>query len=64
MVIMIPEAKLKDQGMLNLMKEAHKESRTIVINHNLKAMLVPNTLLNVLDANALLAQKMLRHARE
>ena len=51
MVIMIPEVKIKDQGMLNSMKEAHKEARTIVIDCNLRIRIAHSTLQDALDVS-------------
>ena len=50
-VIMIPEVKIKDQDLFNLMKEAHKEARTIMIDHVLKISITHSTLQDVLDVN-------------
>ena len=54
MVTVIPEVKtnLQDQDMI---KETHKEARTVVIDHDLRVMLVHNILLDASDANVLLA---------
>ena len=64
MVIQQAIVKIEDQDMTGLHQQMHKVARTLVIDRDLKAMLVHNTLLDALGVNVLLAQKMSILARE
>ena len=56
--------KIPDQDMTSLNPQVHKVARTVMIDCNLRTILAHNTLLNALNANASLAQRMLKHVRE
>ena len=59
---MIPEAttSIQDQGMTNLLPEAHKVALTVMIDRNPKVPLDPHILPSALVVSVPYAQKMLK----